>query len=90
MTSKIKICILPVAALFLLILSCGLSSGGSTPHFIAVGMSGRVYLSPDGDEWSDDTGPATVNNLYSVAYGGEVIVVVGDGPVVYWSTNGED
>ncbi|MBN2351333.1 MAG: hypothetical protein JXD23_02105 [Spirochaetales bacterium] len=67
--------------------SCGAPAGEPAPHFIAVGMLGSVYLSPDGYSWSGNVGPGGLN-LYGVAYGGGTIVAVGDSSTVHHSTDG--
>jgi len=55
--------------------------------FVMVGQSGRIFTSPDADNWTQrDSG--VNSNLRDVVWGGDLFVVVGDEGVILFSDNG--
>jgi len=56
--------------------------------FVAVGKSGTILRSTDGQSWEQVSRVPTSNNLNAVAWGGSNFVAVGDGGVVLTSPDG--
>ena len=63
----------------------GVAYGNST--FVAVGQSGTILTSTDGETWESQTS-GTSNYLYGVAYGNSTFVAVGLSGTILTSTNG--
>jgi len=55
--------------------------------FIGVGPGGNLYVSTDGQTWTQRNA-ATASNLHGIAYGNGLLVAVGDGGAIQTSTAG--
>ena len=63
----------------------GVAFGNST--FVAVGQSGTILTSTDGETWTSRTS-GTSNYLYDIAFGNSTFVAVGQSGTILTSTNG--
>jgi hypothetical protein len=62
--------------------------GTSTPTFVAVGSTGKIAYSPDGQDWTPMTGFLAGVNIYGIAYGGGKFVIGGGGGRTARSSDG--
>ena len=86
MKSTLPIGIIRISLLVFLLSSCDISGEQNPPLYMAVGMAGRAWSSPDGENWTDVSPGGS--HLHGITYGNGFFVAVGKGGRAWRTVDG--